>query len=828
MDDAPVLAGIETASLAYTENDPATAVTATLTVNDVDSVNLAGASVQITGNYQPGQDVLSFGGVGGITGTWNSGTGTLTLSGGGTVSEYQSALRSVKYQNTSDSPSGAARTVSFKVSDGTLDSNVASRSITVTPVDDAPVLAGIETIALAYTENDPATAVTATITVNDVDSVNLAGASVQITGNYQAGQDVLSFGGVGGITGTWDSTTGTLTLSGSDTVANYQSALRSVKYQNTSDSPSGATRTVSFKVNDGQLDSNVVTRTVTVTPVDDAPVLAGIESSALAYTENDPATAVTATITVNDVDSANLAGASGSDHGQLPGGPGRAVVRGRWGDHGHLGLDDGHLDLERQRDGVGVPVGVAVGEVPEHERQSERCDADGEFQGERRAVGQQCSDADGDGDPSGRRPGAGGDRDRRALAYTENDPATAVTATITVNDVDGTNLAGASVQITGNYQAGQDVLSFGGVGGITGTWDSTTGTLTLSGGGTVSEYQSALRSVKYQNTSDSPSGAARTVSFKVSDGQLDSNVVTRTVTVTPVDDAPVLAGIETSALAYTENDPATAVTATLTVNDVDSVNLAGASVQITGNYQPGQDVLSFGGVGGITGTWNSGTGTLTLSGGGTVSEYQSALRSVKYQNTSDSPSGAARTVSFKVSDGQLDSNVVTRTVTVTPVDDAPVLAGIETIALAYTENDPATAVTATITVNDVDSVNLAGASVQITGNYQAGQDVLSFGGVGGITGTWDSTTGTLTLSGSDTVANYQSALRSVKYQNTSDSPSGATRTVSFKVNDGQLDSNVVTRTVTVTPVDDAPVLAGIETAPWRTRRTTQRRRSRPR
>ena len=400
------------------------------------------------------------------------------------------------------------------------------------------------------------------------------------------------------------------------------------------------------------------------------------------------------------------------------------------------------------------------------------------------------------------------------MAYTENDPATAVTATITVNDVDSANLAGASVQITGNYQAGQDVLSFGGVGGITGTWDSTTGTLTLSGGGTVSEYQSALRSVKYQNTSDSPSGATRTVSFKVNDGQLDSNVVTRTVTVTPVDDAPVLAGIETSALAYTENDPATAVTATITVNDVDSANLAGASVQITGNYQAGQDVLSFGGVGGITGTWDSTTGTLTLSGGGTVSEYQSALRSVKYQNTSDSPSGATRTVSFKVSDGTLDSNVASRSITVTPVDDAPVLAGIETSALAYTENDPATAVTATLTVNDVDSVNLAGASVQITGNYQAGEDVLSFGGVGGITGTWNSGTGTLTLSGGGTVANYQSALRSVKYQNTSDSPSGATRTVSFKVSDGTLDSNVASREITVGAViagDDAPVLAGIET-----------------
>ena len=101
------------------------------------------------------------------------------------------------------------------------------------------MLAGIEAAALAYTENDPATAITSTITASDVDNANLAGATVQITGNYQSGQDVLSFADTATITGTWNAATGTLTLSGSDTVANYQAALRAVKYQNTSDNPSG-------------------------------------------------------------------------------------------------------------------------------------------------------------------------------------------------------------------------------------------------------------------------------------------------------------------------------------------------------------------------------------------------------------------------------------------------------------------------------------------------------------------------------------------------------------------------------------------------------------
>ena len=46
----------------------------------------------------------------------------------------------MKYQNTSENPSGLIRTVSFKVSDGTADSNPLTRAIAVTPVNDAPAV----------------------------------------------------------------------------------------------------------------------------------------------------------------------------------------------------------------------------------------------------------------------------------------------------------------------------------------------------------------------------------------------------------------------------------------------------------------------------------------------------------------------------------------------------------------------------------------------------------------------------------------------------------------------------------------------------------------
>ena len=88
----------------------------------------------------------------------------------------------------------------------------------------------------------------------------------QITSNLNSGEDELDFTDQNGITGTYDSGTGVLTLTGTSSVANYQAALRSVTYENSSDDPSTATRTVSFQ-DDRQLvrsDSNVATRDISV------------------------------------------------------------------------------------------------------------------------------------------------------------------------------------------------------------------------------------------------------------------------------------------------------------------------------------------------------------------------------------------------------------------------------------------------------------------------------------------------------------------------------------------------------------------------------------
>jgi hypothetical protein len=66
------------------------------------------------------------------------------------------------------------------------------------------------------------------LTLSDVDSTNMTAATVSITANFATGQDVLAFTNTANITGLYNATCGVLTLSGTDTVANYQAALRSI------------------------------------------------------------------------------------------------------------------------------------------------------------------------------------------------------------------------------------------------------------------------------------------------------------------------------------------------------------------------------------------------------------------------------------------------------------------------------------------------------------------------------------------------------------------------------------------------------------------------
>jgi hypothetical protein len=132
--------------------------------------------------------------------------------------------------------------------------------------------------------------------------------------------------------------------------------------------------------------------------------------------------------------------------------------------------------------------------------------------------------------------------------------------------------------------------------------------------------------------------------------------------------APVLSNIETTALAYQAGSAPVAVTSTMTVSSAGATTLAGATVTISSGLSAG-DVLGFTSQNGITGSYDAGSGVLTLTGTASVADYQAALRSVT--DSSSSAASGTRTVGFQVNDGAAAnnlSNVVSRTVDVAAPD----------------------------------------------------------------------------------------------------------------------------------------------------------------
>jgi hypothetical protein len=274
------------------------------------------------------------------------------------------------------------------------------------------------------------------------------------------------------------------------------------------------------------------------------------------------------------------------------------------------------------------------------------------------------------------------------------------------------------------------------------------------------------------------------------------------IVVNIVDDSPIVA-LSGGSTPFTENGPAVVVDAGLTVSDVDSPGLTGATVQIAGGYQSGLDTLTFTPSGGITGSFDPATGTLTLGGTTTAANYRTVLRSVTFVTTSDNP-GTTRTITFAATDGNSFGTGAPRTIAVTPINDAPVVTTAGGSA-AYVENALPLVADATLVLADPDNASLTGATVQITGGYVSGEDILGFTSAGGITGSFDPATGTLTLSGTATVADYQTALRTVIYANASDSPSTSDRTLTFSAFDGAATGTGAVRTITVTATNDAPI-----------------------
>jgi len=121
------------------------AIDPSVTVTDVDNTTLASSSISITANFNPGQDTLAFTSnnstMGNVSGSYNTLSGALTLASSGstaTLNQWQNALRSVTYVDTSYTPNTANRTISFVANDGTYSSNAANKIVSISAVNFPP------------------------------------------------------------------------------------------------------------------------------------------------------------------------------------------------------------------------------------------------------------------------------------------------------------------------------------------------------------------------------------------------------------------------------------------------------------------------------------------------------------------------------------------------------------------------------------------------------------------------------------------------------------------------------------------------------------------
>jgi len=262
-----------------------------------------------------------------------------------------------------------------------------------------------------------------------------------------------------------------------------------------------------------------------------------------------------------------------------------------------------------------------------------------------------------------------------------------------------------------------------------------------------------------------------------------------TANVTPVNDPPALGSLPIGTLLYVEDAAALKLMPGLVAADVDSETLASAAVRLTSPIDGDAEwLLATTGSTGITATYAD--GLLQLSGVAPVAAYQQVLRSVAYRNASQDPQAGVRSLEVTAADAQAGSAVYTLTVQVQPVNDAPALdldgvgAGVDYETVFYINRTPVF-IAPDLVLADEDNTTLTRATVRIT-NLRDGQAELLTADVSGaanIRRDYDDETGILSLTGVDSIANYQLVLRSVTYDNALPQPNTTDRLVAFTVSD---------------------------------------------
>lgn len=783
---APVVSNLNGDSVTFSEGGSAVLLDngSNATVTDSDNANFNGGNLtaSITANPVSAEDVLSIAdngtgagqiGVsgsnvtyGGTTiGTFTGGTGTnnlvVTFNASATPTAAQALIRALTYSNTNNAdPSTTARTVRVTVSDGSGGTSANSDvTVSITGLNDAPTLTATG-INPTYTENNAGVATFNTITVNTIEAGQTitelkltvsnvsdgADEALYVDGEYVAltsGSGTTTSGSIG-YSVSLDAGTSTITLTKAGGF-DAQALIVWMRYRNTSDNPTTAGGRIvtltSIADNGGGADTTTLAIASTVT---------------VAATNDAPAIAVPPSISVTEDVAGALTGISFSD---ADAGSASATVT--------LSVPTGTL---ASTSGSGVTVGGS-------------------------AIAMTLT---------------GSITDINAfiaaskVTYTTALNATAtVTLTVKINDGGNTGSGGAqttsttvalAISVVNDAPTGialssntvfEDATSGTTIGTLS-TTDPDTGdafTYTFVSGHDEAAFTIVGNALKTNSALSFATKNSYTVVVRSTDSSTTAYFdETFTITVTEVNVAPT--DIALSITSVEENKGANFEVATLTATDPNLSDISFAYALVSGDG-------------------STDNGSFNISGD-----------KLRLTGSADFETKPSYSVRIKVTDIGGLSHEKKFTITVTNVNEAPVVTasgGASVFTETATGTSTAVSVGGGITVADVDiGTILTSVTAAITANYNDAQDVLSFTNdgstMGNIAASFVISTGTLTLTsagGTATVAEWQAALRAVKYTNTSHNPTTATRTVTFSVSDGALTASAV-KNVSITQANSAP------------------------
>jgi hypothetical protein len=921
-DQATIL--IPASPLTYVENSPSIAIATGVLLTDPDTPTLTQVRVQIASGYSPGNDLLLVNGTLplGITSSWNSSTGTMTLNGPGTLSNFQLAIESLRYVNSSEFPETTTRTLTFSLTNSIGAQGTASRQLDVSSVNDSPLIS-VSSPSYTVAEDSAFTfSGSNKISIQDVDAQSgIIRVSLSVS-NLGVGSS-LSLSQTTGLTFTTGNGFENETMLFEGTLSDINAAIDGLLFDPGTDF--NGSNSIQINVNDrgnsgtgGSLTANR-SIAINVTAVNDPPKITGTLSAGLLSGETIPITEEL--IQATDVDSLNTSLTY-------------TVVPGRAFQHGLLfNKADPTISISSF-----TLLELKAGDILyRHNGDSATLDSfdfivdDGDLYSTTSTLSLLISRVNVAPDLN---PAS-----NPVAQFTENAAPIALVPNITVTDTDSPLLLGATINfLVGGSQYFDRLiftdLVFASSNIIRGALD-VSGNLTLSGVATASEYQIALRSILFENTSATPNTITRELSINVEDATLVSNssavqvsvtafntapminttagartledlafteigaiqvadadiesgllrvelssseglisLITTTaitfqlgdglnnsmmvftgtqsdinaaldslifaplkdfngvatisivvndagdtsgldvktsnatlqITIDPINDAPVLNDASPAPIPYSEGSSPVNVFSTLSILDVDSATLTSATVQIGTGYVAAEDRLVVSNAQGLSVLWDAIAGTLSITGNADASTYEAVLRALQYENISLSVSEGARSVTVYISDAALDSLSFSKTVDVIAVNDPPL---VSAGALGgFTENSASVSVFPELILSDIDSPIISSAKLKISANYIAASDLLSMANVANIVASWDPITATLTLSGESAIANYENALRQIRFSSSSDNLIDTTRSFTLDVKDseGTLTSTSLNGFV-VTPVNDAPTLS---------------------